>query len=146
MLVISAIHSILAIFNPRPSVEITPGSIQPGTSVAMRWHINDRADRISQLNIVLKCLKVTSETQRSGGETKTRTVKTPLYEQELLQTESQLEIAQGTLQFTIPEDRPASRRGNTNGIQWKVAFNGDIGRWPDMKQEMGFTVYPEDRQ
>lgn len=138
-----SIHAILAIFNPRPTVEITPGDIHPGTSVAMRWRLSGRTDRIGTLLIKLRCLKVTTETHRSGGETRTSTVKTPLFETELLQTQNQFEIAQGTFQFTIPTDQPASRPGNSNGIQWQIDFLGDIARWPDLKCELPFTVYPQ---
>jgi hypothetical protein len=135
-------HSILAIFNPRPEVEITPGNVHPSTPVAMRWRMLGRCDRISTLTITLKCLKVTMETTGSRENRTTQTVKKPLHEKELLQTDSQNEIAQGTLQFVVPDDFPASRPGNTNGIQWQIIFHGSIAHWPDLKQELPFIVYP----
>jgi hypothetical protein len=138
----AAIHAVLAIFNPRPEVEITPGSIRPGTSVAMRWRTTGRADRIGNLVITLQCLRITTETRRSGGKTRTTTVKKPILTQELLQTGSPNEIVQGTLQFRIPEEQPASRPGNHDGIRWQLLFHGEIPQWPDMKEELGFTVYP----
>lgn len=140
----ASIHSVLAVFNPLPVVEITPGDIHPGTNVAMRWRIDGRVDRIRTMSIKLKCLKITTETHRSGGKTSTSIVKTPLHETDLLQTDNQLEIAQGTLQCTIPVDRPPSRPGKKNGIEWQILFHGDITRWPDMKSELPFTVYPRD--
>lgn len=139
----ASIHSILAIFNPRPEVEITPGDVRPGSSVAMRWRTSGRADRIGKLTVSLQCLRITTETHRSGGKTRTTTVKTPVFTQELLQTVSPHEIAQGTLQFHVPEDQSASVPGNHNGIRWQLMFHGDIPRWPDLKQELPFTVYPE---
>jgi hypothetical protein len=56
----------------------------------------------------------------------------------------QSEIAQGTLQHIIPENRPASRPGQENGIEWQIVFHGDIARWPDLKAELPFIVYPND--
>ncbi|VGO22775.1 hypothetical protein [Pontiella sulfatireligans] len=89
-------------------------------------------------------LKSHPETRRSGSKTTTSVIKTPVYEEELRQTENnQGEIAPGTLQFQIPDDQPASRLGRTNGICWQTVFHGDIARWPDMKQELAFTVYPD---
>lgn len=143
MLMIGAsIHAILALFNPRPTVEITPGDIRPGTSVALRWRLSGRADRIGTLSIKLQCLKITTQTSGSGEDRSTHVAKTSLHESQLLQTQSQPEITQGTLQFTIPQDLPTSRPGNTDGIRWQVLFHGDIARWPDMKEELPFTVYP----
>ncbi|WP_372809155.1 DUF3592 domain-containing protein, partial [Pontiella sp.] len=137
-----AVHAILATFNPRPTVEIVPGNIRPGTSVAMRWRTNGRIDRISALKITLKCLQVTTETRRSGGKTQSSVVRTPIHEQELLVTQKQHEIAHGTLGFQVPKDQPASRLGNHDGIEWQIVFHGDIARWPDMKAELPFIVYP----
>lgn len=144
IMILAALHAMLALFNPRPEVEITPGDIHPGTSVAMRWRMHGRSDRIETLGITLQCLKVTTETRRSGGETKTSVVKTPVYETELLHTESRGEIAQGTLQFSIPENERPSVPGNDAGIRWQLIFHGDISRWPDVKQKLPFTVYPAD--
>ena len=138
-----SIHAILAIFNPRPTVEITPGAIRPGTSVALRWRIGGRVDRIGKLTLSLQCLRVTTETSGHGKNRSTRTIKTPIFDDELLSTDRQNEIAQGTLQFLIPEEKPYSLPGNDGGIQWQLVFHGDIPRWPDLKQELPFIVYPE---
>ena len=143
-MLLASIHAILGIFNPRPEVEITPGDIHPGTSVAMRWRTTGRADRIGQLSVALQCLRITTETSGQGKNRSTRTVKTPLFTKELLQTESQHEITQGTRQFEIPEEQPASEPGKESGIQWQLVFHGNIDRWPDLKQELPFTVYPVD--
>lgn len=140
---LGALHAILAMFNPRPTAEITPGRIHPGTNVALRWRIGGSTERIGELKVTLKCLKVTTETRRSGGETKSGTVKTPLHEEELLLCTKQRDIAQNAIQFTIPADQPASRPGNYDGIQWQLLFHGDIPRWPDMKVELPFLVYPD---
>lgn len=142
-MICAAIHAILATFNPRPGVELTPGDIHPGTDVSLRWRINGNAARIEKLTGKIQCLKITVESRGSGKNRSTRVVKTPLYENEILTTEKAYEIAQGTATFQIPDDRPASRPGNSSGIQWQVCFHGDISRWPDLKQEFPFIVYPE---
>ncbi|MCU0857222.1 MAG: DUF3592 domain-containing protein [Pontiellaceae bacterium] len=146
ILIGAAIYSILATFNPRPQVEITPGDIHPGSSVAMRWRTMGNIDRIEKLVIRLRCLRVTTETTGSGKNRHTRIVKTPLYENVLRETGSMSEVAQGTLQFSIPEDQPASVPGNDDGICWQITFNGSISRWPDLKEELPFTVYPADQE
>ena len=143
LVIFASIHAILALFNPRPTVEITPGDIRPGTSVALRWRLGGRTDRIGKLTLSLQCLRVTTETSGSGKNRSTRTIKTPIFEDELLSTDHQNEIAQGTLQFRIPEEKSCSIPGNDGGIQWQLVFHGDIPRWPDLKQELPFIVYPE---
>jgi hypothetical protein len=112
----------------------------------MRWRTAGRTDRIRALSISLSCIQVTTETRRSGGRSETSTVRTPLHEEQILSTENQAEIAQGTLQFTIPAELPSSRPGDYNGIQWKLTFRGDIPHWPDMESELFFIVYPTDTE
>ncbi|MDZ8119760.1 DUF3592 domain-containing protein [Pontiella sp. NLcol2] len=139
-----AIYAVLALFNPRPSAEITPGQIHPGTHVALRWRINGRAERIDELTVSLKCLKLTVETRRSGGKTTTTLVKTPIHETELMRSSEQHNIAQQAIRFTLPADQPASRPGNHDGIQWQLVFHGSIPQWPDLKEELPFLVYPQE--
>jgi hypothetical protein len=136
------VYSCLALFNPRPKVEITPGNIHPGTSIALRWRLSGRVDRIGKLSISLQCLRITTESSGHGKNRTTRIVKTPIFENELLTTDRQNEIAQGTLQFCIPEEKSSSIPGNNGGIRWQLVFRGDIARWPDLKQELPFIVYP----
>ncbi len=139
-----AVYAILAVFNPRPAAEIRPGRIHPGTQAALRWRIGGSTERIRELRVVLQCLKVTTETRRSGGKSSTSVVKTPLFEQELLHSTLQHEIAQHAMPFTIPADQPASRHGSRDGIEWQLAFHGVIDRWPDLNEELPFLVYPHD--
>lgn len=137
------VYHILAIFNPRPAAEISPGNIRPGTGVSLRWDINGNTARISKLTVTLQCRKVTTQTTGSGKGRSTKVVKTPLYTDELIATDNDFEIQRGTASFTIPDNRPVSRPGNSSGIEWLLLFHGDIARWPDLKQELPFIVYPE---
>jgi len=143
ILIAASIYAILALFNPRPTAEISPGNIHPNTEISLRWRINGRINRIGKLTISLKCLRVTTVSTNSGTNHKRRVVKTPIYEEEIFITDQQNQIAQDQLQFTIPEDKPASILGEDGGIQWQLLFHGDISRWPDLKQEFPFFVYPK---
>ena len=141
ILIAISIYMILALFNPRPVVEISPGDIHQGTSVNLHWRIYGRVDRIEKLTISLKCLQISTETSGSGKNKSTRIVKTPLFDEELFVTDQQNEIVKDQLSFKIPEDQPSSVPGNNEGIQWQLLFHGDISRWPDLKQEFPFIVY-----
>ncbi|MDD3276826.1 MAG: DUF3592 domain-containing protein, partial [Kiritimatiellales bacterium] len=140
IMICASIHAILAVFNPRPTVDLTPGNIHQGTEVLMRWLIDGDTTRIEKLTVKVQCLKITTETSRSGKNRSSRVVKTPLYEEGIVLAEKDFEIRQGTATFKIPVNHPASRPGNTDGIQWQLLFHGDIARWPDLKQELLFIV------
>lgn len=138
----AAVYQILAVFNPRPAADLTPGNIHPGTAVSLRWRIDGNAARIEKLAIKVQCIKVTTETSGDGENRSTQVVKRPLYEEEIVCTENAFEITQGAATFKIPDDQPVSRPGNSDGIQWQLLFHGKIARWPDLKQELRFIVYP----
>jgi hypothetical protein len=142
---VGAVQAILSIFNPRPTIEVTPGNIRSGTKVALRWRINGKVERINQLEITLQCLKVTTETSGHGKNRSTRIVKKPLFEESLFTSSSPVQIPQGALEFHIPEGYAASRPGNSNGILWQLRFHGDIPNWPDIKDEFKFLVYPTEK-
>ncbi|MDF7806385.1 DUF3592 domain-containing protein [Pontiellaceae bacterium B12219] len=136
-----AVQALLSIFNPRPSIDVTPGNIRPGTNVALRWRINGKVERISQLTITLQCLKITTETSGYGKNRSTRIVRKPLFEESLFSSSSPVQIPQGALEFNVPEGYAVSRPGNDNGIQWQLRFHGDIPNWPDINDEFSFLVY-----
>lgn len=144
ILCIASIHAALGLTNPRPTAELTPGNLHPGINAALRWRLGGKVEKLRSMKITLECLRVTTQVRQSGNETKTSVVKTPIYSEELLNAERQTEFVQGALQFPIPADQPASRPGNDNGIEWRLTYHGDIPRWPDMKEEFTFIVYPEE--
>ena len=142
LLLAGSIREWLACFNPRPVVEMTPGNLYPGAGVSLRWEMKGKASRIGELVVTLRCVKVVSESVRTSRGRSTRVRKKPIFEEELLRSEHPAEIAKGTLSFTLPADRPASRPGFDRGIEWSLEFRGAIDRWPDLKQTFPIVVYP----
>ena len=138
------VHALLGCFNPRPIIEITPGNLHPGTKAALRWRLSGSIDRIQTLNITLNCSHVVTEKRSSGGKTEYRVVHNPLYISELYSSDDHREFAHHALEFEIPSDKPASRTGSVDGIEWMLKFDGDIPKWPDIKEEFKFLVYPQE--
>jgi len=58
-----AVYSVLSLWNPRIEAEITPGAIFPGTGVSLRWRMQGKVERIESFEIVLRCIKITTETR-----------------------------------------------------------------------------------
>ncbi len=137
------IHALLACFNPRPEVEITPGNMHPGTNAALRWNLKGSTERIQKLTIEIRCLKVNTVTRKTSDGTETSVEKIPLRTVPVFESQHNREIARNSIQFTLPPDLPPSRPGNDDGIEWQLLFHADIPKWPDLKESFKFLVYPE---
>ena len=137
-------YRFLALFNPRPAVEIAPGSIYPGSTFSLRWKMKGQADRLQDLKISLQCEKMVKERTHTSSGTKTIIRKVSLYLEPIKEISDPFEMAQGTLSLHIPDELPASKPGFEDGISWKIIFHGTINRWPDLNQTSPFLVYPTD--
>ena len=66
-----------------------------------------------------------------------------LYEQTLHETSNVAEITRGGhIEALIPANVMHSFVASNNKITWKLKFQGDIRRWPDVKDEFDLVVRP----
>jgi hypothetical protein len=135
-------YQFLALFNPRPRVELSPGRIILGAGNQLSWSFRGRAGRIRRLKIVLE--GVEEADYRQG--TNTRTDKETFATLELVDESSPVAIAQGTATITIPADTMHSFEAPDNRIVWKLKLQGEIARWPDVSEEMKVIVEPMPRE
>lgn len=135
-------YQILALFNPRPRVELAPGRMILGAGNQLSWSFHGRAGRIRRLKIVLE--GVEEADYRQG--TDTRTDKETFATLELVDESSPVAIAQGTTTITIPADTMHSFEAPDNRIVWKLQVHGEIARWPDVQEEMKVIVEPMPRE
>lgn len=132
------IHQFLAMFNPRPTLKLRPGSVPLGAAAELEWRLSGKTSRIRELSI--KFVGREEATYRRG--TKTRTDKHDFYEMELWKTSSPSDIASGRVGLVIPQDTMHSFEAGNNKIIWSIDIHGDIARWPDVKESFKILVTP----
>jgi hypothetical protein len=49
----------------------------------------------------------------------------------------------GDVGFAIPDDTMHSFEAQNNKIDWELAVEGEIKRWPDVKSSFEITVLPK---
>ena len=138
LLLVSVPYYALALANPRPVVRIA-GPLAPGRSARLSWRFDGRAQRIRRLVIRIEGRE--EATYRRG--TDTHTAKRTFYEATLLDAQDQGAIPSGELALTLPADTMHSFDGGNNKVVWGLILEGDIPRWPDVKEELALTVRPE---
>jgi hypothetical protein len=134
----AAIHQFLALFNPRPTVELSRGVIPLGGSVEMQWRFRGRTSRIQELAVTLR--GVEEARYRSGKNTHTDT--STFHEMELHRTSDSYEIAAGQVGFIMPQDTMHSFEAANNKIRWELEIHGSIKGWPDVKESFKINVVP----
>ncbi len=132
------VYQFLALFNPRPRLELRPGQIRLGGAAQVQWSFSGNASRISELTIKLKGEE--QATYRRG--TKTHTDKRPFYEMELWKATDSISIASGQTGFVMPEDTMHSFEAENNKIIWSIDVHGDIAKWPDVKESFKIVIIP----
>ena len=142
LLLINVPYQVLALFNPRPRVTLTPGRLEAGGSTQLAWSFRGRPERIRRLRI---SLDGTEETEQGEGDDRSLQ-KEPVGAYELLDTSLPLEIAGGSTQVSIPADARPSLVTADRRVVWTLEVSGEIRFWPDVSEEFQVTVHRSQRR
>ncbi len=137
-LILGFFYSVLAAFNPRVFVLLTPGNPRLGAPFALDWEFFGASARIHELTITLEGLE--KATYRQG--TNTRTDEHVFYRKRLVSQEERTGIQPETLWITLPTDCMHSFAADNNKILWRFKVHGKIRRWPDLRADYPFHLEP----
>ena len=132
------VYHLLALFNPRPALQLSSRTIPLGGAAELRWTFTGQTSRIRELTVTLR--GVERATYREG--TSTYTDESTFYELELYRTSALAEIASGQVGFLLPQDMMHSFGAENNKIIWRLDMRGDIKSWPDVKESFEIEVTP----
>jgi len=135
---IGVVYYFLALFNPRPELTLSPGTIPLGGAAELGWRFDGSTARIRQLTITLQ--GVEKATYRRG--TSTSTDSSTFAKVVLADTASNVEIREGRVSVAVPEFTAPSFFAPNNSIIWQIHVRGDIRWWPDVNREFAIQVAP----
>lgn len=137
-LLAGVVYQFLALFNPRPTLELSSSTIPLGGAAELGWHFTGRTHRIGEFTVTLR--GVEQATYRRG--TRTCTDTNTFYEMELYKTSNMAGGAAGQVGFVLPQETMHSFEADNNKILWNLDIHGDIKTWPDVKESFKITVAP----
>lgn len=137
-LIAGIVYSVLALFNPRIQLKITPGAMPLGSTVDLEWTILGSTNRINRFGLWLEGRE--AATYRQG--TDTRTDHNTFERIPIIEATNPNDMRTGRVQFAVPEFTMHSFEAPNNKIEWMLKVHGDIPRWPDMQEEYAVTVLP----
>lgn len=133
-----AVYLFLAMFNPRPTLELSSCSIPLGGAEELRWAFSGQTGRIGEFTVTLRGV----EEARYRRGTNTCTDRNTFFEMELHKTSDACEIASGRIGFVVPPDTMHSFEAANNKILWSLEVHGSIKGWPDVKESFKINVVP----
>lgn len=137
-LVGGAFKQLLALFNPRPRLTLSPGVLTPGGAAYLQWKMVGRASRIRRLRIVLEG----REEARYRRGTDTYTDRETFATVFAVDTDQPFEIPAGSAHLSIPEGTMHSFAADNNKILWILKAECEIPGWPDSVDEYEIQVKP----
>ena len=140
-LVVAAGYFFLALFNPRPRVTISPSAPRLGDSLRVDWEIRGRVESLQNLRLTLEGREEAIYTRG----TRTATDRSVFARLEVASTTAAQEIRSGTGNVVLPSTLMHSFDSRHNKIIWSLRIEGEIPRWPDLKDEFRVRVLPGGR-
>ncbi|MHC4216224.1 MAG: DUF3592 domain-containing protein [Planctomycetota bacterium] len=139
LLACMAMYLILALFNPRPIIQISAQRFPLDSSGQVRWSFRGRTSSIQHLNITLQANEWISYSTGSDSSTTKESI---FYRMELIDSDDPYNIRNGQARILIPQDTMHSFEAKDNKIVWQIVVRGVVRFWPDIKNEFKIAVVP----
>lgn len=132
------VYCVLALFNPRLKLRLSPGAIPLGATAELEWTVLGSTGRIQRFRIWLEGQETATYTRGTDSCTDFNVFEyIPIAEA----TDAR-DMRTGRVQFAIPEYTMHTFTASNNKICWLLKVHGDVPRWPDIRQEYELTVLP----
>lgn len=132
----SAIHAFLALFNPTVEIFADDQQLAIGDKLELRWRLTGKASRVRMLRITIEGAEHATYTRGTDITTERHTFRTL----DVAGTTDPAEIADGGAIVLIPHDAVPSFTANNNKIVWRLLVQGEIPNWPDIDDEFVLDV------
>lgn len=138
--VLSIFYFLLALRNPKLTLALGESSPRLGDSVQLDWEANQSLHRLKTLRISL--IGRESATYRRG--TRSVTDHATFHSDTILELDGPVSEQSGSLTLDVPIDSMHTFDSGNNEILWHLQVDGDIARYPDIKDSYPITVRPRD--
>ena len=131
-------HQIMALFNPKAELTITPGAPRLGEPFVVSWRLTGRTHALRNLKIAVEGRE--EATYRRG--TRTSTDRKVFLTLDAASVDDPARMLEGRANVPLPNDSMPSFQSTNNRIIWSLKVSGEIPRWADLKEEFVIDVRP----
>lgn len=137
-LVFFTLRQVLVLFNPRPRLTLTPGTLAPGESIWLQWRLAGGTGGVRRLQILLEGIE---EAKYRRG-TDIVTDKNTFASIPIVDTTDEFAMGSGSTPFSVPADAAPSFSAEHNRISWTIRTRLELANWPDSEEEFEVLVVP----
>ena len=136
-LIVGIFYTLLAAFNPRPSLTLSASTVRLGGSATLSWTFRGRVSKMTGLKVFLEGVEEAKYRRGTSTYTDRETfAKISVFE-------SPGGVAQaGSAEVRVPADTMHSFSGGNNRIVWTLKLAGEIPQWPDVTESVEIEVTP----
>jgi hypothetical protein len=134
--------AFLALFNPRPWIELERATVVPGEAVGARYRLSGSAGRVGRLTIALEGREAVTVTTRSGNSTTISQREGLFHHSVLFDSGPGGAAREAAFPLAVPAGVMHSFASSNNAVHWKIKVHGDIPRFPDLDDEFVIEVSP----
>ncbi len=131
-------YTALGMFNPRTNLLLRPGHPRLGRPFVLRWRTFGSLGRLQDLKLTIECVEKASYSRGTNRITD----EAAIYRQVLMEARPGLELREGRVDVTLPEDLAPTWEGANNRIEWQIKVTGEIKPGPDVNETHTLTVLP----
>jgi hypothetical protein len=136
-LIFGIFYTLLAAFNPRPSLMLSASTVPLGGSATLSWTFTGRVSRMTGLKVFLEGIEEARYRRGTRTHTDRETfAKIPVFESPGGVAHS------GSAEVRVPADTMHSFSGGNNRIIWTLKLSGEIPKWPDVTESVEIEVTP----
>ncbi|HEX5715036.1 MAG TPA: DUF3592 domain-containing protein [Thermoanaerobaculia bacterium] len=137
-LIYSTFRQVLVLFNPRPRLTLSPGSLKLGEVAYLQWRLTGATGGARRLLVTLEG----KEEVRYRRGTDTHTEIKPFATLPIVDSIDSYQMLSGSTSFAVPADTLPTFASENNKVIWTLKAQLEIANWPDSDEEFEILVRP----
>lgn len=138
LLIYGTLRQFLVLFNPRPRLTLSPGSLRRGEVAYLQWRLTGATGGARRLHVTLEG----KEEVRYRRGTDTHTETKPFATIPIVDTTDSYQMLSGSTSFAVPADTLPTFAAENNKVIWTIKAQLEIANWPDSDEEFEILVRP----
>lgn len=137
-LIYGTLRQFLVLFNPRPRLTLSPGSLRRGEVAYLQWRLTGATGGARRLLVTLEG----KEEVRYRRGTDTHTETKPFATLPVVDSTDSYQMLSGSTSFAVPADTLPTFASENNKVIWTIKAQLEIANWPDSDEEFEILVRP----
>lgn len=138
LLIYATFRQFLVLFNPRPRLTLSPGSLRLGETAYIQWRLTGATGGARRLRVTLEGKEEVRYRRGTDTHTETKTFATI----PIVDATDSYQMLTGSTSFAVPPDALPSFASENNKIIWIIKAQLEIANWPDSDEEFEILVRP----